>query len=206
MFSNNAIEQREVGAGHLACPREHVIVMANGDFTEKLSHRRIGNSDVLARVQILAAAVAIAFDDPPEAQSRKRERLREIPDHGGTRKTRSGIGLAAVVNRVKHFVGYKLNSALDAKIVQLPHLFVAQRRAGGVVRGVHDQDFRVEVGQAFHLIEIDAVGIFAGQVIGADLDSKGFGNRLVRRKTWKWNDGVRAGLRCAVEDVEQGFG
>jgi hypothetical protein len=49
--------------------------MAYGDFAEKLSHRRIGNSEVFTRIQILATAVAIAFDNPPEAQSRKRERL-----------------------------------------------------------------------------------------------------------------------------------
>ena len=111
--------------------------MTYGDFAEKLSHRRIGNSEVFTRIQILATAVAIAFDNPPEAQSRKRERLREIPNHRRTRKARGGIGFGAVIDRVKNFVGDELNFVLDTKIVKPSHLIVAQRCPSGIVRRVH---------------------------------------------------------------------
>jgi len=90
--------------------------MTYGDFAEKLSHRRIRNSEVFTRVQVLPTAVAIAFDNPPEAQSWQREGLREIPNHRGTRKMRSGIGFGAVIERVKNFVGDELNSILRTRI------------------------------------------------------------------------------------------
>ena len=48
----------------------------------------------------------------------------------------------------------KLNAALHAEVMHFPHLFVAQNRAGRVVRRIHQQQSGMAVHQVAKLIEI----------------------------------------------------
>jgi hypothetical protein len=141
IFGHHFIEELDVKPGHLARPCQQLIAMVNDDFAQELAHGRVGNCHVLARVQIFVAAVAIALDDPAKAQAWERESLREIAYYSGPRNTRRRIGFAAVIDRVENFVGDKLNSALRAKIVQLPHFLIGHCRVGRIVRRVHYQNF-----------------------------------------------------------------
>ena len=82
---------------------------------------------------------------------------------------------------MKHLVHDELNSAVRRHIVQSPHLLVAERCAGRVVRRVHQQESRSTVNQRPPLVEIEVIVVLWPKVIVTHLESEGLRESQIQK-------------------------
>jgi len=69
MPGQHAIQQREVGAGDFTGAAQHDVAMADGNLREELARSRVGDAEVLPRVQAVRAPPEVRLDDPAHAQA-----------------------------------------------------------------------------------------------------------------------------------------